>query len=172
MFLLCGCGGLRGGGMFWTCSPSHLIPLPSRERRFCRLCWLVSPSHLIPLPSRERGILSVDVVLLLPRVVVSRLRGNDGPGDMVVLSCCLPGPSPLDCGSSPQSRGAVAPDRHYQRPSPSFPRRQQSSRLTFRMLLLTLRAGEGMCGSSFRVRIADLVTCRRGVLDGLVRRLR
>ena len=33
--------------------------------------------------------------------VDSRLRGNDG---VVWLSCCLPvpGPSPLDCGSSPQ----------------------------------------------------------------------
>ena len=63
-------------------SPSPLIPLPSRERGFCRLCclvhpcypaalwfpayagmtvwWLfclVSPSPLIPLPSRERGIM-------------------------------------------------------------------------------------------------------------------
>ena len=43
-----------------------------------------SPSPLIPLPSRERGIVSVVLDLLLPRIpcrpVDSRLRGNDGEG--------------------------------------------------------------------------------------------
>ena len=59
MFLLCRCGGLQGLGLFWTCSPSPLIPLPSRER----------------------GILSVVLDLLLPHPVDSRLRGNDGLKD-------------------------------------------------------------------------------------------
>ena len=43
-----------------------------------------SPSPLIPLPSRERGFMvGLDLVTrVTPRPVVSRLRGNDGEGDL------------------------------------------------------------------------------------------
>ena len=46
-----------------------------------KVFWTCSPSPLIPLPSRERGIMVVVLACCLPRTpcpVVSRLRGNDG----------------------------------------------------------------------------------------------
>ena len=82
---------IKGEGVYgwcWLCSPSPLIPLPSRERGYM-VVLACSPSDpvsstgtgsLIPLPSRERGYMVGCFRLVSPHPVVSRLRGNDGEG--------------------------------------------------------------------------------------------
>ena len=65
-------------------------PLPSRERGGGGWCWLVHPRHPPPLWIADQvrnDVLSCPVV---PRPVVSRLRGNDGPRIYRIgTMCCI-----------------------------------------------------------------------------------
>ena len=77
-----------------ACNAKALSPYRSRpgERPAyagMTVCWCCLAITLTfdSSPIKGKGILSVGVVLLLPRPVDSRLRGNDGPGWLALYYC-------------------------------------------------------------------------------------